>query len=628
MSKIIGIDLGTGNSCCYVMEGKDAKCITNPNGGRTTPSVINITDKEILVGESAKRQAVMSPENTIFAVKRLIGRKYKDKEVQDWKKIAPYKIVESPNGDACVEVNGKVYSPTELSSFILAQLKKDAEAYLGEKVSDAIITVPAYFNDAQRQATKDAGKISGLEVKRIINEPTAAALAYSFENQEGAKIAIIDFGSGTLDSSILEVGDGVVETLSTNGNTFLGGSDYDSAIINWLVSEFREEFGIDLSQDKMALQRLKDASETAKIELSTMMETQINIPFITADATGPKHLMKSLTRSKFEQMTSDITDKMFVPIKNALDDAKLKPSDISEVVLVGGTTRIPIVQERLKEFFGKEPNKSVNPDEVVAMGASCQGAIISGDIKDVLLLDVTPLSLGIETAGNVFTKIIDRNTTIPTKKSQVFSTASDNQSTVSIVIGQGERPMMKDNHILGRFDLTGIPLAPRGIPQIEVTFNIDANGIINVSAKDLGTNNEQNIVINPSGGLSKEEIDKLMKESELHAEEDKKKLELIEAKNKADGLIFSVEKTLKELPDGVASDSDKADITSKLDTLKKTLETEDIERIKSDTDNLQQAMYSISEKMYQQKTQQEQPSGFTQQKKPNDDVMDADFTEV
>src|SRR3954466_593640 len=581
MGKVIGIDLGTTNSCVAVMEGKAPKVIENAEGMRTTPSIVAFTDDgERLVGQPAKRQAVTNPERTIFAVKRLIGRRYDDPMVEKDKKLVPYKIVRASNGDAWVEIEGKTYSPSQISAFVLQKMKETAEAYLGQKVEQAVITVPAYFNDAQRQATKDAGKIAGLEVLRIINEPTAAALAYGLDKQKTGTIAVYDLGGGTFDISILEIGDGVFEVKSTNGDTFLGGEDFDMRLVNYLADEFQKEQGIDLRRDKLALQRLKEAAEKAKIELSSTTQTEINLPFITADASGPKHLTMKLTRAKFEALVQDLVDKTIEPCRKALKDAGLTAGEIGEVVLVGGMTRMPKIQEVVKQFFGKEPHKGVNPDEVVAIGAAIQAGVLQGDVKDVLLLDVTPLSLGIETLGGVFTRIIDRNTTIPTKKSQVFSTAEDNQNAVTIRVFQGEREMAADNKVLGQFDLMGIPPAPRGMPQIEVTFDIDANGIVNVSAKDKATGKEQQIRIQASGGLSEADIQQMVKDAEAHAEEDKARKAAVEARNHGDALVHTTEKNLKEHGDKIGG-TEKADIEAKLEALKGVLDSGDAEKIKA-----------------------------------------------
>lgn len=636
MGKIIGIDLGTTNSCVAVMEGNDPVVIANQEGNRTTPSVIAFTEGgERLVGQAARRQAITNPENTVYAVKRLIGRKFSSKEVQYDITISPFKITEAKNGDAQVTVRGKNYSTPEISSMVLTKMKQTAEDYLGEKVTDAVITVPAYFNDSQRQATKDAGKIAGLNVLRIINEPTAAALAYGLDKKNDEKIAVFDLGGGTFDISILELGGGVFEVKSTNGDTHLGGEDFDQKLIDYIADEFKKDQGIDLRNDKMALQRIKEAAEKAKMELSTSMETDINLPFVTADASGPKHLNMKLTRAKLEMLVSDLIDKLEGPCKVALKDSGLKASEIGEVVLVGGMTRMPRVQQKVKEIFGKEPHKGVNPDEVVAIGAAIQGGVLAGDVKDVLLLDVTPLSLGIETLGGVMTKLIEKNATIPTKKSQIFSTAADNQPAVSIHVLQGERSMAADNRTLGRFELTGIPPAPRGLPQIEVTFDIDANGIVHVSAKDLGTGKEQSIKITASSGLSEAEIDKLVKEAEAHGEEDKKKKELIELKNQADSMIYSTEKNLKEMGDQIDADQ-KSRIEDSIAKLKKAMEGDDIDAIKSAQEEATQASHKLAEAMYAKATAKEQAAGGGASEeaaqggsaKADDDVVDADFEEV
>ena len=627
MSKVIGIDLGTTNSCVAVMDGTTPKVLENAEGARTTPSIVAFSGEgKRLVGQPAKRQAVTNPEKTFFAVKRLIGRRYEDPMVAKDKKLVPYEIVKGDNGDAWLSDGDKKYSPSQISAFILQKMKETAEAYLGTKVEKAVITVPAYFNDAQRQATKDAGKIAGLEVLRIINEPTAAALAYGLDKQKQGLIAVYDLGGGTFDISVLEIGDGVFEVKSTNGDTFLGGEDFDMRLVGYLADEFKKEQGIDLRKDKLALQRLKEAAEKAKIELSSATQTEINLPFITADASGPKHLTMKLTRAKFEALVDDLIQKTVEPCRQALKDAGLSAGEIQEVVLVGGMTRMPKVQEVVKQFFGKEPHKGVNPDEVVAIGAAVQAGVLQGDVKDVLLLDVTPLSLGIETLGGVFTRLIERNTTIPTKKSQVFSTAEDNQGAVTIRVSQGEREMAADNKLLGQFDLVGLPPAPRGVPQIEVTFDIDANGIVNVQAKDKGTGKEQQIRIQASGGLSDADIEKMVKDAELHATEDKARREAVEAKNQGEALVHATEKSLKEYGDKVDAGT-KSSIESALNDLKEALKGDNAEDIKAKTTALAQSSMKLGEAMYAAKSAENNAgSGDTGAKK--DDVVDAEFTEV
>ena len=636
MGKVIGIDLGTTNSCVSIMSGGEPIVIANAEGARTTPSVVAITEKgERLVGQIAKRQAITNPENTIFSVKRLMGRKFRSQQVTDAAKRLPYKVSEGDNGDAHVELRGKRYSPPEISAMILQKMRQTAEDYLGEKVTEAVVTVPAYFDDSQRQATKDAGQIAGLNVLRIINEPTAAALAYGLDKKKDERVAVYDLGGGTFDVSILEIGDGVFEVKSTNGDTYLGGDDFDQRVMDWLVDEFKKDQGIDLRKDRMALQRLKEAAERAKIELSSSQETEINLPFVTADANGPKHLVVKLTRAKLEQLVDDLIQRSIEPCKKALSDAGVSARDIHEIVLVGGMTRMPKVIQAVKEFFGKEPHRGVNPDEVVAIGAGIQGGVLKGEVKDVLLLDVTPLSLGIETLGGVFTKLIERNTTVPTKKSQVFSTAADNQTAVTIRVFQGEREMANDNKLLGQFDLVGIPAAPRGMPQVEVTFDIDANGIVHVSAKDLATQKEQSIKITASSGLSKEEVEKLVKDAQAHTDEDKKRRKTAEAKNQADSLIYQTEKNLSEHGDKIAAE-DKTKIEEAVAALKKAMEGTDPEAIESATQTLTTASHKLAEEMYK-KASASAASGSDAsaeggtgagETKTDEKVVDAEFEEV
>ncbi len=634
MGKVIGIDLGTTNSCVAIMSGGDPVVIANAEGSRTTPSVVAITDKtERLVGQIAKRQAITNPENTIYSVKRLMGRKFKSREVQEAMKRLPYKVVEADNGDAHVELRGKRYSPPEVSAMILQKMRQTAEDYLGEKVTEAVVTVPAYFDDSQRQATKDAGQIAGLNVLRIINEPTAASLAYGLDKKKDERIVVYDLGGGTFDVSVLEIGEGVFEVKSTNGDTYLGGDDFDLRVMDWLVDEFKKDQGIDLRKDRMALQRLKESAERAKIELSSSQETEINLPFITADASGPKHMVTKLTRAKLEQLVDDLIQRTIEPCRKALSDAGVTAKDIQEIVLVGGMTRMPKVIQVVKDFFGKEPHRGVNPDEVVAIGAGIQGGVLKGEVKDVLLLDVTPLSLGIETLGGVFTKLIERNTTVPTKKSQVFSTAADNQTAVTIRVFQGEREMANDNKLLGQFDLVGIPPAPRGMPQIEVTFDIDANGIVHVSAKDLATQKEQSIKITASSGLSKDEVEKFVRDAQSHTEDDKKRRKLAEAKNQADNLVYQTEKNITEYGDKVSAE-EKTKIQDAVAAVKKALEGTDAEAIESATQTLMTASHKLAEEMYKKAAASPGPqpgassSDGAGETKTDEKVVDAEFEEV